>query len=92
MYDQFFKLLSKDQIKILLSLFKMQMNSIFNGESVRARNAGEIISMLKSPVNGERLNEIIDYMITFSNQKKLNKVYIDTGFKELCNGVIFLEN
>jgi hypothetical protein len=92
MYDQFFKLLSKDQIKILLSLFKMQMNSIFNGESVRARNAGEIISMLKSPVIGERLNEIIDYMITFSNQKKLNKVYIDTGFKELCNGVIFLEN
>lgn len=89
-YDTFFKLLSKDQVKLFLSIFKGYMDSIYNGNSIRAKNAKEILLLVKSSVHGERINEIIDFMLGFAANNNLNKVYKDSRFKELCNGVIFL--
>lgn len=89
-YNDFFKLLSKDQVKVFLSIFKGYMDSIYNGNSIRAKNAKEILLLVKSPVHGDRINEIIDYMLGFAENNILNKVYKDSRFKDLCNGVIIL--
>jgi len=89
-YNSFFKLLSKEQVKILLALFKTHMDSIYSGNSIRANNAHEVLLLLKSPLIGDRLNEIIDFMLSFANKKILNKVYKDKNLKDLCDGVIDL--
>jgi hypothetical protein len=90
-YTAFFKLLSQEQIKILLSLFRNHMSSIYNGNGIRADNALQILLQVKSPIIGARLNEIIDYMIEFAHNGILNKVYTDKTFKDLCNGIIDLK-
>lgn len=87
-YDDFFKLLSKEHILILLTILKDEFDSIYNGAGIRAQNAKELILCVKSPILGERINEILDFMLNFSNKKILNKVYKDQSFKELCNGIL----
>ncbi|MBR6537375.1 MAG: hypothetical protein IKT67_09265 [Lachnospiraceae bacterium] len=89
-YDAFFKILSKEQVILFLEIFKRYMDSIYEGNSIRANNAKEILLLIKSPVHGERINEIIDFMLYFADNKNLTKVYKDTRFRELCNGVISL--
>ena len=90
-YNSFFKILSKEQAKILLELFKNHMDSIYSGNGLRAKNAHEVLLLLKSPLVGDRLNEIIDFMLSFADKKILNKVYKDKIFKDLCDGVIDLD-
>ena len=87
-YDDFFKLLSKEHILILLTILKDEFDSIYNGAGIRAQNAKELILCVKSPILGERINEILDFMLNFSDKKILNKVYKDQSFKELCNGIL----
>ena len=84
----FFKLLSKEQVQILLILLKAHFVSIYSGTSVRIQNAAQILQIIKSPLLGDRLNEIIDYMLNFNQRKILNNVYKDQGFKELCHGIL----
>lgn len=88
LYDAFFKLLSKEQVQILLVLLKTHFVSIYSGTSVRSQNAAQILQLIKSPLLGDRLNEIIDYMLDFNQRKILNNVYKDQGFKELCHGIL----
>lgn len=88
LYDSFFKLLSKEQVQILLVLLKAHFVSIYSGTSVRSQNAAQILQIIKSPLLGDRLNEIIDYMLSFNQRKILNNVYKDQGFKELCHGIL----
>ena len=87
-YDKFFKLLSKDQICIFLTILKDELSSISNGSGIKAQNVKEIILNIKSPLLGDRLNEILDYMLNCYDKNNLNKVYIDQTFKELCRGII----
>lgn len=88
LYDTFFKLLSKEQVKILLILLKDQMTSVYSGTSIRAKNAHEILILIKSPLIGDRLNEIIDFMLNFAKKGILDKVYKDKAFKDICEGII----
>lgn len=87
-YNKFFGILSKKQIIIMLCLLKNHLDSVFNGSGIRCDNAGVILNIVKSPLLGERLNEVIDYMLEFHNRKMLNKVYKDQGFKDLSNGIL----
>lgn len=87
-YDDFLKLLSKEQVITFLELFKQNMDSIYSGSGIRAKNAEEIIRMIKSPVLGDRVNEILDYMLGFADKHTLNKVYKDSRFKDLCNQIL----
>ena len=87
-YNDFFKLLSKEHILILLTILKDEFDSIYNGAGIRAQNARELILCVKSPILGDRINEILDFMLNFSDRKILNKVYKDQSFKELCNGIL----
>lgn len=87
-YDDFFKLLSKEHILILLTILKDEFDSIYNGAGIRAQNAKELILCVKLPILGDRINEILDFMLNFSDKKILNKVYKDQSFKELCNGIL----
>ena len=87
-YDNFFKLLSKEQILILLTILKDELDSIYNGAGIRAKNAKELILCIKSPLLGDRINEILDFMLNFSDKNILNKVFKDQSFKELCNGIL----
>lgn len=66
------------------------MDSIYSGNIIRVNNAHEVLLLLKSPLIGDRLNEIIDFMLSFANKKILNKVYKYKNFKDLCDGVIDL--
>lgn len=87
-YDNFFSILSKKQIIVMLNLLKNHLDSIFNGAGIRCDNAGTILKIVKSPLLGERLNEVIDYMLDFHSRKILNKVYKDQGFKDLSKGIL----
>lgn len=87
-YDVFFKLLSKEHVLILLTVLKDEFDSIYDGTGIRAQNAKELISLIRSPILGDRINEILDFMLNFSDRKILNKVYKDQSFKELCNGIL----
>lgn len=81
-YDNFFKLLSKEQILILLTILKDELDSIYNGAGIRAKNAKELILCIKSPLLGDRINEILDFMLNFSDRNILNKVYKDQSFSK----------
>lgn len=87
-YDDFFKMLSKEHVLILLTILKDEFDSIYDGDGIRAQNAKELILCVKSPILGDRINEIFDFMLNFSDRKILNKVYKDQSFKELCNGIL----
>ncbi len=88
LYDSFFSILSKEQIQLLLRLLKKHFDSIYSGSSIKCQNAVQIIEIIKSPLLGERLNEILEYMLDFNRRKILNNVYKDQGFKDLCHGII----
>lgn len=67
---------------------KHHLESIYNGNSIRAKNAGEIVKMLRKTEFSDRLNEIIDYLIDFSNRGLLDKVFNEKGFKDISSGVL----
>lgn len=87
-YNNFFSILSKNQVITVLNLLNTHLDSIYSGEGIRCNNAASILSIVKSPLLGERLNEIIEYMLSFHDNKKLNKVYKDQEFKDLTKGVL----
>lgn len=87
-YDSFFKLLNEEQVKVTIVELKHHLESIYNGNSIRAKNAGEIVKMLRKTEFSDRLNEIIDYLIDFSNRGLLDKVFNEKGFKDISSGVL----
>lgn len=44
--------------------------------------------MLRKTEFSDRLNEIIDYLIDFSNRGLLDKVFNEKGFKDISSGVL----
>ena len=87
-YDDFFKLLSKDQVKMIITLLKFNLSSFSEGNKIKAENVKEILLLVKSDVLGDRLNEILDYMIESVDKGKIHTLYLQEDFKELCRGVI----
>lgn len=87
-YNDFFSMLSKKQVVVLLEVLKNHVDSIYNGRGVRCANVAAILETIRSPLLGERLNEIIDYMLDFYSKSILNKVYKDQGFKDLARGIL----
>lgn len=43
---------------------------------------------LKRTEFSDRLNEIIDYLIDFSDRGLLNKVFNEKGFKDISSGIL----
>lgn len=87
-YDDFFKLLSKEQVKMIITLLKFNLSSFSEGNKIKAGNVKEILLLVKSDVLGDRLNEILDYMIECVDTGKIHTVYLQEKFKELCRGII----
>lgn len=84
-YDNFFKLLSKEQIIVLLEILPNILNYISKDNGTKSKNVREILKLIKSPVLGDRINEILDYMLKFP---ALSKIYKDKNFKHLCEHII----
>jgi len=84
-YDAFFSLLSKDQVILLLRIMKEPVirNSLHG--TIRKNNAKEILEMIRSVALGERLNEIIDFLL---KSKKLDTALITKDFKDLSKGIL----
>lgn len=89
-YDRLFEILTEEQVKVVLAEFRNHLDSIYNGNGVRAKNAAAIVKKLRRDEFSDRLKEIIDYMIGFADRKIINKVYHDKGFKDVASGVLNL--
>lgn len=87
-YDSLFKMLNEEQIIIALTEIKYQMESIFSGTSVRAKNTREIIDIFLREDISDRLKEILEYIVEFDKKKIINNVYKDKGFKDLSKGIL----
>lgn len=87
-YDSFFKILSKEQIIIVLSLITTKSKYIQKTNGVCANNIREILEIIKSPLLGDRMNEIINYMLKFLQKGLITKIYNEKGFNDLCKGII----
>ena len=87
-YESLFKMLNEDQIKTTLIELKHHMASIYNGDSIRAKNIRKIIDIINRGDLSERLKEIVDYIIDFDNRGIIHKVYKDKGFKDLSTGIL----
>jgi hypothetical protein len=68
-YDNFFKILSKEYIKILIALLQDNLQSINENNTVKIQNIKEILELIKSNLLGDRLNEIINYLIECAEKK-----------------------
>lgn len=90
-YDSLFKLLSKNQVTITLELLKNHLDSFYGISNVKSNNVKEILLILKSDLIGERLNQILDFLINAANKKHLHTAYKDKNFKDLCRGIIDIE-
>ncbi len=87
-YDNFFSLLSKEQVKILIYLLKDHLDSVSENNKIKIQNIKEILKIIQSDVIGERLNEIINYLIKCVEENRIHTAYKQNDFKDLCNGVI----
>ena len=87
-YDDFFKLLSKEQVKMTITLLKFNLSSFSEGNKIKVGNVKEILLLVKSDVLGDRLNEILDYMIECVDKGKIHTLYLQEKFKELYRGII----
>ncbi|MGO4972011.1 hypothetical protein ACTQ56_08480 [[Clostridium] aminophilum] len=85
-YDNFFKMLTEDQIKTTLVELKNHMESV-NPTGSTGKNARTIIDIINRGDLSDRLREIIKYIIDYGN-RDISKVYKDSGFKDLSKGIL----
>lgn len=84
-YDKFFKLLNKNQVKKLLSMLESsEIRSLVLNE-IAVNQCIELLSLLKTPLIGDRLNEIIDYLI--KNKKNLYNAFKTEDYKDLIKAI-----
>ncbi len=85
-YDKLFSILNKEQVLTLLRV--LQTSEIKNRlyGSTRRRNAVSILNMVNTPLVGDRIREIIEYLI--SSEKHLDNVFIDKKYLDLTRGVL----
>lgn len=84
-YDNFLELLTRTHVIILLQiLMKPEVCSNFDGEIISS-NLREILQMIKKPTLGERLNEIVDFML---KQERTSNLRMNKEFGELAKGIL----
>lgn len=84
-YDKFFKLLNKNQIKKLLGMLESSeiRSLVLNDRG--AEQCIELLNLLKTPLIGDRLNEIIDYLIR--NKDNLYSAFKTSDYKDLIKAI-----
>lgn len=87
-YDEFFSLLSKDQVIALLKILKEYTKRLNKGSSVRMSNIKEVLLIVKRDSLGDRVNEIIDYLIGACNDKNIYSLCEQSDFKDISKGII----
>lgn len=87
-FFRFFEILTEEQVKATIIELKYHLESIYDGNGIRAKNAGKVVKKLKRTEFSDRLNEIIDYLIDFSDRGLLNKVFNEKGFKDISSGIL----
>lgn len=85
-YDKFFKLLTEDAIKVVIKILsKKEMECFLIGE-YRKTNIIEICNLMNSEMLSDRLQEILNYIISFKSS--FENVFKDTKFKQLSREII----
>ena len=84
-YISFLKMLNKEQVKDFLRIVSETKirNTIYG--SIRRKNLKSIISEIKSPVFGDRMNEILDYLL---KSNKIETAFITKDYKDLIRGIL----
>jgi len=83
-YDTFFQLLNQEQVIITLELLESYDISCSLSGSIRRNNICEILEILKTPLNSDRVNDLIDYL--FQNIEKIS-IFKTKDYKELKKGL-----
>lgn len=85
-YDHFFKILDKNQIINLINLLEeYDVRTKLTG-GIRRSNMVEILEIIKSPILGDRLSEIIEFLI--NNKNHLYNVFDMNTYKQLTKGIV----
>lgn len=84
-YDEFFKLLDKEQIIKLLNILETHELRSLVLNKIGSERCIEILHLLKSPLIGDRLNEIIDYII--KNKENLYYIFKTKEYKDLVKSI-----
>jgi len=86
-YDKFLGLLNREQVILLLQLMnESTIRSSMYG-SIRTGNMKEILRVIKNATLGDRINEIIDYLLTLDNYENT----IDLRkYQKLARGIIII--
>lgn len=87
-YDEFFSLLSKEQVITLLKILKEYTKSLNQYSPIIMSNIRDILLIIKSESLGDRLNEIIEYLITACDNKNIYSLCEQNDFKDISNGII----
>ena len=84
-YDEFFSLVNKEQVILTLDILGEPVirNSLYG--TIKSSNAKELFELIRSPLLGDRVNEIIEYLI---NAPKLDMATLTKDFKEISKGVL----
>lgn len=82
------KFFQKNTLKILIALLQDNLQSINENNTVKIQNIKKILELIKSDLLGDRLNEIINYLIECAEKNIIHTAYNQKEFKDLCNGVI----
>lgn len=84
-YNKFFKLLNKNQVKKILSMLETSEIRSLVLNDIGAQQCIELLELLKTPLIGDRLNEIIDYLI--KNKSNLYNAFNTVDYKDLIKSL-----
>ncbi|WP_124046474.1 hypothetical protein [Clostridium perfringens] len=84
-YNKFFKLLNKNQVRKLLRILESADIRSLVINDVAVDQCIELLKLLKTPLIGDRLNEIIDYLI--NNKKNLYNAFNTVDYKDLIKAL-----
>ncbi|MGE8723276.1 hypothetical protein ACO2KH_18325 [Leptospira terpstrae] len=83
-YNNFFSILDKTQVITLLQILKDPIihNGIYG--SIKSKNLKEILKIIKTPQLGNRLNEVVDFLL---KQSRFDNVFLSKDFKNLVKNI-----
>jgi hypothetical protein len=84
-YDIFFKLLNKDQVILILKLFTSSDIKHNVYEYNTKKNFKEILYLIKSPIHGDKVNEIIDLLLSMKDPQ--NAIHV-REYQEIARGIV----
>lgn len=82
LYDKFFKLLGDDNIKLLLEQMHSYEVRVKIDNNYGQINMIEILNLLKENIVSERLQEIVDFLLT--KKTLLHKIHNDKNYKDIA--------